>query len=44
LIKVTRFLLYEQVRQIWQRCQSVGTGSKAWSADLAPAPATQKPA
>lgn len=44
LINVTRFLLYEQVRQIWQRYQSVGTGSKAWSADLAPAPATQKPA
>jgi hypothetical protein len=30
LIDVTRFLRYEQVRQLWQRYQSVGAGSKDW--------------
>jgi hypothetical protein len=30
LIEVTRFLLYEDVRQTWQRYRSVGSGSKAW--------------
>jgi hypothetical protein len=35
LIDVSRFLLYEQVRQTWQRYQSVGAGSKDWGADLA---------
>jgi hypothetical protein len=34
LIEVTRFLLYEQVRQTWQRYRSVGSGSKSWSAGL----------
>src|SRR6266545_4516336 len=42
LIDVTRFLLYDQVRQTWQRYQSVGAGSKAWGASLSPA--SQKPA
>lgn len=35
LINVTRFLLYEQVRQTWLRYRSVGAGSKAWGSDLA---------
>ena len=30
LIDVTRFLLYEDVRQTWQRYRSVGSGSKEW--------------
>lgn len=30
LIEVTRFLLYEQVRQTWQRYQGVGPGSTEW--------------
>ena len=34
LINVTRFLLYEQVRQTWQRYRSVGQGSKAWGAGV----------
>lgn len=34
LISVTRFLLYEQVRQTWLRYRSVGAGSKAWGSDL----------
>jgi type II restriction enzyme len=42
LIEVTRFLLYEQVRQTWQRYQGVGPGSKAWGASLAPS--SQQPA
>jgi len=29
---VTKFLLYDQVRQTWQRYQTVGAGSKAWGA------------
>lgn len=36
LIDITRFLLYEQVRQTWQRYQSVGAGSRAWGSDLVP--------
>jgi hypothetical protein len=32
LVEVTRFLAYEQVRQTWQRYQSVGEGSKSWGA------------
>jgi hypothetical protein len=42
LIDVTRFLLYEQIRQTWQRYQSVGSGSKAWSTSLEAS--SQKPA
>lgn len=30
LIDVTRFLLYDQIRQTWQRYMTVGSGSKAW--------------
>ena len=30
LIEVTKFLLYEQVRQTWQRYRGVGAGSRAW--------------
>lgn len=30
LIDVTRFLLYDDVRQTWQRYRSVGSGSKTW--------------
>ena len=32
LMKVTKFLRYEQVRQTWQHYRSVGAGSKDWSA------------
>jgi hypothetical protein len=32
LVDVTRFLLYEQVRQTWQLYRTVGSGSKAWGA------------
>ncbi len=32
LLKVTKFLLYEQIRQTWRRYRSVGAGSKEWSA------------
>jgi hypothetical protein len=42
LIDVTRFLLYEQVRQTWQRYLSVGSGSKDWGNRLMPR--SQKPA
>jgi hypothetical protein len=42
LIDVTRFLLYEQVRQTWQRYQSVGAGSKEWGGTVTAA--AQKPA
>jgi hypothetical protein len=30
LKNVTQFLRYDQVRQIWQKYHSVGTGSKEW--------------
>jgi hypothetical protein len=30
LKNVTQFLRYDQVRQIWQKYRSVGTGSKEW--------------
>ena len=32
LIKVARFLLYDQVRQTWQQYRSVGAGSREWGA------------
>jgi hypothetical protein len=32
LIAVTKFLLYDQVRQTWHRYRSVGAGSKEWGA------------
>jgi hypothetical protein len=34
LISITRFLMYDQVRQTWQRYQSVGAGSRAWGAEV----------
>ena len=34
LVEVTRFLLYEQVRQTWQRYRSVGQGSKGWGGEV----------
>ena len=42
LIEVTKFLLYEQVRQTWQRYQSVGAGSRAWGTQVTPG--SQRPA
>jgi type II restriction enzyme len=42
LIDVTKFLLYEQVRQTWQRYQTVGAGSRAWGTQVAPG--SQRPA
>ena len=39
---VTRFLLYEKVRQMWQKYQEIGTGSEAWGQD-APASVEQVP-
>ena len=32
LVAVSRFLLYEQVRQTWLLYRTVGSGSKAWGA------------
>ena len=43
LIDVTRFLLYEQIRQTWQLYRTVGSGSRGWSAPT-PSDATQRPA
>jgi hypothetical protein len=43
LIDVTRFLLYEQVRQTWNRYRSIGAGSKEWGA-AQPEAATRWPA
>jgi hypothetical protein len=42
LINVTRFLLYEQVRQTWLRYRTVGQGSKAWGHGVSDA--SQRPA
>jgi hypothetical protein len=43
LINVTMFLLYDKVRQTWQRYQSVGSGSKGWGSEPALVE-TKKPA
>lgn len=43
LIDVTRFLLYEKVRQTWQLYRGVGAGSRAWSGTML-TDATQRPA
>ena len=42
LVAVSKFLLYDQVRQTWLLYRTVGSGSKSWGAD--PPQATELPA
>ncbi len=44
LIDVTKFLLYDQVRQTWQLYQTVGEGSKGWGETPSPSQRHVRPA
>jgi hypothetical protein len=43
LRKVTKFLLYEQVRQTWRKYREIGVGSKEWG-EAAPVDSSARPA
>jgi hypothetical protein len=43
LRKVTKFLLYDQVRQTWRKYREIGVGSKEWG-EAAPANTSARPA
>jgi hypothetical protein len=43
LRKVTKFLLYDQVRQTWRKYREIGVGSKEWGESV-PADSSARPA